>query len=110
VPEFTQTSPGPPPGAGVLADLELADLGLDEAAEEVEAAGAGDCFGAGAGAAAGAGVEAVALAEELDVPASAAYQVSTPLCPRQAPCFLGVEVNVPSLHFPVVPAGAPAGA
>ena len=41
---------------------------------------------------------------------AAAYQVSMPLWPLHAPCLVGVEVKVPSLHLPVVPAGAPAGA
>ena len=49
-------------------------------------------------------------AEVLGAVVAAAYQVSMPLCPRHAPCLVGVEVKVPSLHLPVVPAGAPAGA
>ena len=61
-------------------------------------AGAGVTAGFGDGAGAAAGVEA------------AAYQVSIPLWPRHAPCFVAAVVKVPSLHFPVVPAGAPAGA
>jgi hypothetical protein len=34
----------------------------------------------------------------------------TPSCPLQAPLFEAAEVQVPSLHMPVVPAGAAAGA
>ncbi len=52
--------------------------------------------------------EEVAVAA-LGVVVAAAYQVSMPLCPRHAPCLVGAEVKEPSLHFPVVPAGAPAG-
>ena len=48
-------------------------------------------------------------AEDCAGAASLAYQVSTPLWPLHAPCFLGAVVKVPSLHLPVVPAGAPAG-
>lgn len=54
--------------------------------------------------------EDAALEEALGAALAAAYQLSTPLCPLHAPCFVGVEVKVPSLHLPVVPAGAPAGA
>jgi hypothetical protein len=60
------------------------------------------------GVAAGAAEDAVAAA--FGVVDAAAYQVSTPLCPLHAPCLVGVVVKDPSLHFPVVPAGAPAGA
>jgi hypothetical protein len=62
-----------------------ADLEVDEGAEE--------------------DVAAEALGE-----AAAAYHVSTPLCPLHAPCLVAVVVNVPSLHLPVTPAGAPEGA
>ena len=87
---------------GVLGPVDLLEdddgAGLAAAAGELE------------GLVAGAGVELAAEAEGAAGAASAAYHVSIPLCPRQAPCFLGAEENVPSLHLPVVPAGAPAGA
>lgn len=67
---------------------------------ELEAAGAAVGAGAGAGAAAGAaaGVEVAAadfeeaLAVLFAEPVSAAYQVSTPLCPRHAPCLVACDV------------------
>jgi len=72
VEEFTQTRPGPPPGAAVLLETEdLAEvLAAELAAGGVDAAGAAD--GAGVGAETGVVVAAAAGV------ASAANQVSTP--------------------------------
>jgi len=66
--------------------------------------------GAAAAAALGVVVGVAVVAVALGEADAAAYQVSTPLCPLHAPCLVGVVVKDPSLHFPVVPAGAPAGA
>jgi hypothetical protein len=92
---FTQTIPGPPPGACAIWLV----LVLDELAGGVDFEG----MGAGAEAAAGiAGFDAGAGAEEdmagfADVPDAgvvvevlegAPYHVFTPLCPLQAPDFV----------------------
>ena len=100
-----QTRPGPPPGAAVLGTIGP-DALLDEDEEVELAAGAGLLEGLAAAAELALEAEAAPALEA----ASAAYHASIPLWPRQAPCFFGAEVNVPSLHLPVVPAGAPAGA
>ena len=78
----------------------------------LEGFGAGAVAGAlvavaGAGVGFEAGAEAGAAEE---VAALAANQVFTPWCPRHAPFFVAVLVYEPSLHCPVEPAGAPAGA
>jgi len=37
------------------------------------------------------------------------YHSFNPLWPRQAPFFSALDEKLPSLHMPIVPAGAPAG-
>jgi hypothetical protein len=88
---FTQTIPGPPPGAGAaLLALEAFGAGAGvllgaAVAEGFAAAGAGEA----AGAAEAAGCDVLAdLAEALDVVEVAAYHAFTPLCPRHAPIFI----------------------
>jgi hypothetical protein len=72
---FNQTRPGPPPGAGVVEEVGVAALLLGEGA-----AGGVGLAGAAAGAAGAAAVAGAALVD--------AYQVFTPLWPRQAPLLL----------------------
>jgi hypothetical protein len=72
--------PGPPPGAGVFAvpdAVEALVLGAGAAAGDV--AGGALVF---------AGVGAVGVAAVAGADALAAYQVFTPLWPRQAPLLL----------------------
>ena len=69
------------------------------------AAGAAAVLGVAAGAGAGVAAGAAPAAEP-----DAAYQLWTPLCPRQAPFLVGPLQNDPSLHSPVVPVGALEGA
>ena len=78
------------------------------------AAAVGDGAAAGFGAAAGLGV---AVEDAADVFAAfdfaesaAAYHVLMPLWPLHAPDFNAAVVKLPSLHTPVEPVGAPAGA
>ncbi len=55
--------------------------------------------------------DAVSLPDVVVVEAaSAAYHSLTPWCPWHAPFFAAADVKLPSLHWPVVPAGALAGA
>jgi hypothetical protein len=78
---FSQTSPGPPPGAAAFVGAGV--LALAEAV----GADAGGAAGVGVVAGVGAGLVGVVL-----------NQVFTPWCPRQAPFLLGALVYVPSLH------------
>src|ERR1017187_6763104 len=76
----------------------------------------------GIGAAAGAGFDAIGagdvagfaspavVADLAGFATAGAYQSFTPLCPLHAPDLLAAVLYVPSLHIPVEPEGAPAGA
>ncbi len=109
---FTQTNPGPPPGAAVFAAAAAA--GPSFFAPDAPPAGVGagsDATGAPAGV--GAPIAGTAFASGAGAGiavAEAAYHVCTPLCPRHAPLFEAVVAYVPSLQIPFAPAGAPAGA
>jgi len=101
---LTHTWPGPPPGAGAAADL-LAAGGVVDVAEGVaapaaapEAAAGAAAFGAAADGAAG-------------CPAwfAGPYQCAIPPWPEQAPRLLEEDDQGLSLHWAVVPAGAPEG-
>ena len=125
---FTQTIPGPPPGA--IGFCAAASAGLNRfVAEDPKQAlsrrsrrrslssvyGVGICFGAVLAAGVGAGIAGAGAAGFAGTlpqasPSFAIYQVCTPLCPRQAPSFDAAVEYVPSLQIPFVPAGAPAGA
>jgi hypothetical protein len=96
---FTQTNPGPPPGAAVFAAAAAAGPSFFGAGADPTGAPAGTgalMAGGALVAAAGAGIDA----------AGAAYHVCTPLCPRHAPLFDSAVEYDPSLQIPVAPAGA----
>ena len=99
--------------AGV-AGVALTAGGADAAG--VAAAGATAFDGAPAGTTALVDADAAALAADAAalaagvVAVAAPIQVLTPLWPEQAPAFTAALLKLPSLHTPVVPAGAPAGA
>ncbi len=63
-----------------------------------------------AGIVAGAGADAAVVLAGVGAAAAAANQSFTPLWPAQAPFFVSLDVYEPSLHKPVKPLGAAAGA
>jgi hypothetical protein len=114
---FTQTNPGPPPGAAVFAAAAAAGPSFFPAGAATAAApppGVGACIaGTGFVSPVGAPISGAGFVSAVGAGISgtkAAYQVCTPLCPRQAPLFAAAVEYVPSRQIPFAPAGAPAGA
>jgi hypothetical protein len=110
---FTQTNPGPPPGAAVRAAAAAAGpcfFAIEIAAGAAAGVGAGIAE-SGTVAETGAGIATTFAAEVAPGAAAAAtYHVCTPLCPRHAPDFEAAIEYDPSPQIPFAPAGAPPAA